>query len=137
VSADHPGLELQIRVMQATLEELRESVDYLMRRQLEREDRRAGEALLPIVYELYGEEIVTPELLAMRALNDRTPDGQAMFELIGEYSTDPENLRAFGRFLKRLSGVALAGYRLVPQGELRDGLAWRVVRVSRAKNPRE
>jgi hypothetical protein len=63
-------------------------------------------------------------------LNDRTPAGQAMRELAGDYATECGGLRAFGRLLARLEGVPLAGLRLVRRGQARDGVSWKVSRVS-------
>jgi hypothetical protein len=129
VSAE-PNLALQLRLMQAMLEELRESVDHLGRRLLERDDRRTGEALLPLVAAILGSQTFTAPSLAAALLNDRSAEGQAARELVAGFCSTDGGLRAFGKLLARLDGVALAGCRLVPVSSRRDGRLWRVVRVS-------
>jgi hypothetical protein len=124
------ALVLEVRAMRAEVHELRDSIDHLARRTLEREDRRVGEALLPLACELIGAETFTSVALAAAALNERTVAGQAVRELIAEYCSSSGGLRALGKLLARLDGIALAEHRLVPAGEHRAGRAWRVERVS-------
>lgn len=129
-----PGAELlELRRLAEQVQELRESHDALLRQLAKPADRRTGAALLPLVADVVGlGAVFDAASLAARALNDRTPDGAALRELIGEYATESGGLRAFGRLLDRLDGVPLAAYRLAPAGEGRDGRRWRVLRVSRA-----
>jgi hypothetical protein len=120
---------LELRVLREAVSQLAEETRHLTRRLLERDDRRAGLVLWPLVHELVGERPFTGPGLLQAALNTRTPIGQAVKEIITELS-DGDTLRSFGRMLQRLQGVPLAGYRLVYVGESRGGLRWQLARVS-------
>lgn len=124
-------LALKLRVMQSQLTDLLDEQRHLARRLLEREDRRIGTVLLPLLHELIGDAAFTAASAAARALNDRTATGQAVRELLADVGMgDGGGLRSFGRLLQRLDGAPLAGLRLLPAGERREGLAWRMVHVS-------
>jgi hypothetical protein len=123
----------EVRAMRAEITALAESVDHLARRSLEREDRRIGEALLPLVAGLVGADAFTAATLAATLLNARSPEAQAARELIADLCATEGGLRAFGKLLARLDGVVLGEHRLVPAGARRDGRLWRV-RVLSAKN---
>lgn len=120
---------LELRLLRETVAALADEQRHLQRRLLERDDRRAGLVLWPLVHELVGERPFTAPSLLQAALNTRTPTGRAATEIITELS-DGDSLRSFGRLLQRLAHAPLAGYRLVPAGECREGLRWRLVRVS-------
>jgi hypothetical protein len=121
---------LELRLLREAVAALAEENRFLQRRLLGREDRRVGLVLWPLAAELVGERPFTgPGLLAV-ALNSRTPVGQAAKEIITDMATDEGGLRTFGNFLARLKNVPLAGYRLIPAGESREGLRWALVRVS-------
>jgi len=120
---------LQLRVLTDAVAALADEHRHLQRRLLERDDRRAGLVLWPLAAELTnGRPFTGPGLLAV-ALDTRTAVGQAVKEVITELS-EGDTLRSFGRTLQRLQGVPLAGFRLVPAGESREGLRWRLVPVS-------
>jgi hypothetical protein len=122
---------LELRALRAEIAGLREDHHHMERRLLERDDRRAGEALLPLLHELVGDAVFSGPSVFAVLLNDRTPVGQAARELI----SDIGSVKAFGKFLARLDGIALAGVRLVPVGKQRDNRAWQLVQVSDAGNP--
>lgn len=122
--------DLELRRLAAEQAELREAVEHLTRRLLAAEDRRTGVVLLPLLAELVGGETFTAASAAARALNDRTAIGQAVRELLADVGMGAGGLRSLGRLLLRLDGAALGGVRLVPAGERREGLAWRLVQVS-------
>lgn len=129
---------LEVRQQSAEIAELREIIEHLARRNLEKEDRRAAIALFPLAAGLVQSRDFTARSLLAVAFDARTPEGQAIRELAKDISGDgdpDENARALGRMLKRVSGVTLGGYRLEPRGEASEGLRWRLVRVSRAENP--
>ncbi|MBK7515319.1 MAG: hypothetical protein IPI51_06830 [Betaproteobacteria bacterium] len=121
---------LQLRMLTETVAALAEENRHLQRRLLERDDRRAGLVLWPLAHELVGERPFTGPGLLQAALNTRTAVGQAVRELIVEAADGAGGMRAFGRMLQRLQGVPLSGFRLVPSGESREGLRWRLVQVS-------
>lgn len=119
---------VELRLVRQELAAVRESHDYLLRRLLDRDDRRTGAALLPLLAELMDGAIDVAGVATV-ALNDRSAAGQALRELVAEHVTDEGGLRAFGRMLARLEGVSLGGYRLVRDGAARGVVRWRV-RVS-------
>lgn len=121
---------LELRLLREAVAQLTDEQRHLQRRLLEREDRRTGLVLLPLAADLVGASPFTGPGLLAAALNTRTPVGQAAREIITELSSDEGGLRAFGSFLARLKHVPLAGYRLIPAGEERAGLRWRLERVS-------
>lgn len=130
--AQPDALVIELRLLRAAVADLQLSHDHLLRQHLARADRRTGAALLPLAADLAGgREITAPELAAW-ALNDRTPSGRALCGLVEAYITDEGGLRALGRFLARIEGAPLGGHRLERAGPSRDGLRWRVVRVSGA-----
>lgn len=124
------GTDLELRRLAVLVAELVEENRTLQRRLLTAEDRRIGTVLLPLVRELVDGEPFTAASAAARALNDRTATGQAVREVLADLGMGDGGLRSFGRLLQRLDGVPLAGLRLVPAGERREGLAWRLVQVS-------
>lgn len=124
------ALTLELRLVRAELAEVRESQADLVRRLLEREDRTTGRVLLPLVNDLVGERDLDAGTLAAAALNDRTATGQAVREIINDYTDCDGSFRSLAHLLKRLQGVHLGGCKLVPRGEGRGGLRWRVVQVS-------
>ena len=121
---------LELRCLRAEVAALREDQQHLMRSLLARDDRRAGQVLLPLVAELVGGHLFTGPSLLAAALADRTAAGQAAREVIADMATDAGGLRAFGRLLSRLDGVPLAGCRLQAAGEASDGRRWRLLSVS-------
>lgn len=114
------------------IEDMRDSVDELSRKILGPDDRRNGAALLPLVAEMYGTREVTSADLVQLAMNDRTTACEALRELVLARTTDAGGARALGKFLRRIDGVPLSGYRLLRVGTDRTGVRWRVARVSRA-----
>jgi hypothetical protein len=124
------ALALEVRRLIALVEDLRESHDDTMRRLLDRDDRRTGSVLVPLLANLFGDDDFTAPSIAARVLNDRTALGQAVRELVAEYVTDAAGLRSFGRMLARIESVRFGGYRLRALGNTRAGLRWRVARVS-------
>lgn len=130
----HPAAardDLELRRLSVLVAELVDDHRVLLRRLLTPEDRRTGTVLLPLLHELVEDAPFTAASIAARALNDRTATGQAVRELLAELGMGDGGLRSFGRLLQRLDGVPLAGVRLSPAGERREGLAWRLVQVSR------
>lgn len=123
-------LILEIRRLHAEVQALREDHQHLLRALLAASDKRNGVALLPLIADVIGDRAFTAADVVAAALNTRTAEGQALLELVREFVTDVSGLRAFGRLLKRIEGVPLAGCRLIGDGEGRDGRRWRVVRVS-------
>ncbi len=123
------ALVLELRMVRADLNELRDSHADLLRRLLEAGDRRTGVVLFPLMAELVPGRFTAKEVLSV-AFDTRTPTGKALLELVKEHATDDGGLRAFGRQLARLEGVPLAGYRLVRDGQANAGRRWRLVRVS-------
>ena len=120
-----PALLLEVRRMAALVADLVEDQQHTERRQLAPDDRRVGRVLLPLAGELVDGRFSGPGLYA-QALDDRTPTGQAMREVLADYGS----LRALGKLFARLDGVVLGGCRLVPAGRLGDDRAWRIERVS-------
>jgi hypothetical protein len=111
---------------------MRLDLQHLQCTMLTREDRRTGEVLLPLVAELLDTARFTAQDLLGAALNDRTATGKAAREVLNEMVgsvSGPGGLRAFGRMLARLEGKPLAGLRLLPEGEAREGRRWRLERV--------
>jgi hypothetical protein len=121
---DHALLEL--RLVRAALLEVLEVQQDLQRRLLDREDRRTGVVLLPLALELIGSRPFDAAGLAVAALNDRTSAGRAACEIVSDYTDDDGGFRGLARLLQRLQGVRLAGCKLVPAGEGRGGLRWRL-----------
>lgn len=123
-------LILEIRRLHAEVQALREDHQHLLRALLAASDKRNAAALLPLIADVLQDRPFTAPQVLAAALNDRTPSGQALRELIAEYATTSGGLRALGKMLARIEGVPLAGCRLIGDGEGRDGRRWRVVRVS-------
>jgi hypothetical protein len=121
---------LELRLLREAVAALVDEQRHLTRRLLERDDRRAGLVLFPLISALAGSSPFTAGGLLQAALNDRSSVGQAVRELIVEASAGTAGLRAFGRLLARLEGCTLAGFKLTAAGEAREGLRWRLVRVS-------
>ncbi len=120
-------LALELRRLQAEQADTRALVEHLLRRQLTRETRRAGRVLLPLVAQVVGvgKTFSAPALMAA-ALNARTPAGDALREMLADYVGEASGMRGLGWELAELQGVPLAGYRLEPAGEAREGNLWRV-----------
>jgi hypothetical protein len=127
-------LVLEVRRLAALVAELLDEQQHVHRRLLEREDRRTGAALVPLLAEAFGTGDFTAAAVAAHALNARDAAGQALRELVGEYATERGGVRAFGRLLVRLEGVTFDGHRLVSMGQVRGVARWRV-RVSEAVKP--
>lgn len=126
---------IELRRLTEMVEALKDAQDHLVRRMVSRDERRTGAALWPLAAELVGEGDFALTFLHARALNDRTPMGRAVLELIEDY-VDPDtgHLRSLGQLFSRLEGASLGGYRLVRgTGPGRSGERWRLVRVSRAE----
>lgn len=124
------ALILEIKALRAEVQALREDQRFLMRALLTASDKRNALRFLPLIADVIEDRPFTAPQVLAAALNDRTPSGQALREVIAEFATSDGGLRAFGRLLKRIEGVPLAGCRLIGDGEGRDGRRWRVVRVS-------
>lgn len=60
-------------------------------------------------------------------------DGELALALV---EADTDNPRAIGKLLRRCEGVAIDGWKLERVGGDRDGLVWRVLRVSSAPSTR-
>lgn len=120
------ALALELRRLALLVGELVDDQQHAQRRLLDGDDRRIGTVLLPLAADLAGAAPVTGPRLYALALNDRTSTGQALREVLAEYGSP----RQLGKLLARLDGVPLAGVRLLPAGERREGRAWRFVRVS-------
>lgn len=116
---------LELRRLAPKVDELVEDQQHVERRRLALDDRRTGIVLLPLAADLIGEARFTGPVLSGVALNDRTPTGQALREVLADYGS----LRALGKLLARIDGVTLAGCRLVPAGRIGDDRAWRIDRV--------
>lgn len=130
------ALALELRKLRAQMTDLCESQEHLVRRVLKVDDRRTGAALLPLLEEKLGVDVAfTSEDLFADALNDRTPLGQALLELMTDPGEEDAGARAFGKLLVRLEDVPFAGLRLVAVGATRNPRKWRLVRVSKAGNP--
>jgi hypothetical protein len=121
---------LELRRLVAAVAELRDEQAHLLRALLARDDRRTGAALLPLIAELLDGRAFTAAELLTAALDDRTPAGRALCELVAEFVTDTGGMRALGRLLARLEGVPLAGCRLVSAGAAGGVCRWRVKVVS-------
>jgi hypothetical protein len=119
-------LALEVRLLRERVEDLAAQQESLMRMLLSRADRRTGAALVPLLADYEAGPFGVAELAA-QTLNDRTPDGQALRELIAEYLTGDGGFRAFGWLLARLEGVTFAGCRLVRVGKARGVERWRVL----------
>lgn len=128
------AMAVELRLLRAEVAELRTDQQALLRRLLDRDDRRIGASVFPLADELMGAVAFTVPDLARRAMNTRDPLGRAVLELLEEAGAGTPatevNLRAAGRLFARLEGAALSGLRLVAAGETREGLRWRLVRVS-------
>lgn len=134
MSQPHPDpAMLELRRLSVEVAALREDQQYLLRALLASDDRRIGQALLPMVADLVGGGMFTGPSLLAGALKDQTPVGRAARDALADMVTDTGGLRAFGRLLARLEGVPLAGCRLTPAGEASEGRRWRVLRVSDPK----
>jgi hypothetical protein len=125
-------LRAEAAEQRAEVRELREDLQFLMRALLTASDKRNALRFLPLIADVIGERPFTAPQVLAAALNDRTPAGQALRELVREFVTDDGGLRTFGKLLSRIEGAPLAGCRLISAGEGRDGRRWRVVRVSGA-----
>lgn len=117
---------LELRLLRAEVAELRADLGTLLRRQFARDDRRLLLALLPLVSELLGDANFTANQLAEVALNERSPLGQALRELIADACADGDSLRPLGELLARAEGVPFAGCRLVSAGMSHGARRWRV-----------
>lgn len=125
------ALTLEVRRLSALVEAALEENRYLAGRLLAVEDRNVGKVLLPLIDEVMGDTAFVPASLVAAVINRRDSCGQALRELIRDHGTDEDGRwRSLGRLLERLNRVPLAGCRLVPDRATRDGMAWRVVRVS-------
>jgi hypothetical protein len=122
-------LALEVRRQAAELAEMREALDFALRRLLEADDRRTGSALVPLLGDLFAGRAFTAADVAAQALNGRDAASQAVRALVADYCTERGGVRALGRFLARLEGRSFAGARLVLDGDARGGQRWRV-RVS-------
>ena len=120
------ALALEVRRLAAVVEDMRESHDHLVRRLLDRDDRRTGSALVPLLAEVFPSQSFTVADLAARVLNDRTPIGQAVRELAHEYVTDEGGLKGLGRLFARLEGMRFSGCRLQLDGRPGGIARWRV-----------
>jgi len=120
------ALLLEMRQMRDELADLRAIVVDRARADLARQDRRIGATLLPLAVEVHGGAFDAAQLAAA-ALNDRSPAGQALCELIRDHGTDESgSFRTLGRLLDRIAGVPLGGCRLVPLGDGRAAKRYRV-----------
>ena len=117
---------LELRALRLAVAELVADQQHVERRRLAADDRRIGIALLPLAAALVEDARFTGEALFEIALDDRTPVGQAVREILRDYGS----LRALGKLLVRLEGIALAGCRLVAAGSHRGDRAWRIASVS-------
>lgn len=125
------GTDLELRRLAVLVAELVEENRTLQRRLLTADDRRIGTVLLPLLHELVDGQTFTGAAVATLVLNELSPTGQAVREVLQELGVWGDGgVRSLGRLLRRLDGVPLAGLRLVPAGERREGLAWRLVQVS-------
>jgi hypothetical protein len=120
------ALALELRRLSDLVAELTEDHQHLQRRQLAADDRHVGTVLLPLAVELTGGQRFSGPALYAQALNDRTPTGHALREVLADYGS----LKSLGKLFARLDGVVLVGCRLVPAGRLGDDRAWRIERVS-------
>ena len=97
---DNLRILAELAAVRAKLDELCEAQEHLTRRLLEREDRRTGGALVPLLGETFQDEAqFTAAEVAAKALNDRTATGQALREVIAEHITEDAGLRSFGRLV--------------------------------------
>jgi hypothetical protein len=123
-------MALAVRALGAKVDDLVEEQRYVLGMLLAREDRRMGRLLLPLAVEIVGGSMFTGPGLLAASRNDRTAAGKARREVLADLLADVGSLRAFGKLLARLEGKPLSGYRLVPAGEVSEGLRWRIERVS-------
>lgn len=117
------AVALELRRLTALVEGLADDVRHLERRRLAADDRRMGAALVQAAARLLaGGQVFTVPMLAALLLDDDTPAAAALLTY--------GSIRALGRLAQRVAGVEFAGLRLVDCGERREGLAYRVERVS-------
>ncbi len=115
-----------MRQLRAELADLRDMFADYVRANLAPQDRRIGAALLPLAAEVHGGVFDAAELAAA-ALNDRSPAGHALRELIRDHGTDEGGkFRTLGRLLDRITGVPLGGCRLVRVGPGRVAMRYSV-----------
>jgi hypothetical protein len=100
--------------LRAEVAELREDMQFLLRRLLATDDRRDLVRLLPAAHALLGNQVWSASSLADAAAV--SPDGGPLSLLIAENVTERGGLRGFGRLLARLEGAPLGGLRLVRCG---------------------
>lgn len=120
------AVALELRRLVAEVAELRADQAHLLRRLLDKDDRRTGCVLVPLLSEVFDAEPFTAAEVAARTLNGRDAAAQALREVVAEYCTEEGGLRALGRFLARLEGISFAGLRLVRAGAVRGVQRWRV-----------
>ena len=107
---------------------LRDDVQHLSRRILAADDRRELALLLPAAWGVMGNTTWTANDLARRAVLATGLHGAALLEVLDQNNSTSGGLRAFGRLLARIEGVACAGLRLERQGVDGNRAALYVVR---------
>jgi hypothetical protein len=124
--------DLLLRRLCASQDELREDLEHLTRRLLERDDRDIGAQLVPLLGAALDSEPFTAAGASAWAMNhEHSLTGQALEKKIGEYLIGGGGMRSFGRLLARLEGVTFKGGRLVSAGKTGGVERWRVSSASK------
>jgi hypothetical protein len=119
---DAAVIALELRHLRAAVEAQAVELAELRRGLMEKRDRRTGARLVPALGRLTQGSAFDLAGLGARVLNDRTPAGGVVREVMADHADADEGLRGFGRLLVRLRGVNFAGLRLEPV----PGARWRV-----------
>lgn len=127
MSPGDAALRAEIAAMRAEQAELREDVQLLTRRLLKADDRAVLAELLPLAAAVMGDTTWTSEDLAARAVSLKTPQADALAELIAAQDTEAGGLRAFGKTLGRIEGISVGGLRLVRSGTEGGVALWAVL----------
>lgn len=126
---------LELRLLRAAVADLVEEQQHLHRAITKRADLRTASAMWPLLAELVGSAPFTGPSVYALALNQHTPSGDALCEMVVEYGSEDGGLKAYGKFLARLEGVPVLEHRLIKVDAVREGLVWRLQRVCGRRNP--
>jgi len=113
------ALLAEVRALRLKVDELGDDLQHALRRFLTPEDQRELRQLLPLVWDLEGDQVWSASSLFTDALEDE--DAAALRASLFEWADPRGGLRSFGRFLERCAGTKCTGLRLVRVGRPRTG----------------